>query len=212
MPIELPNFDEYDLLQLGVCAYPRSNDPAVSEWLKGLGSTVVRQPGGGDVLYLRRFGDTSGEDHGHYHLEAARQSIFGIPPHAEEGVQAVLDTLGPLEGLTIGASLFAKFVVHRHELPERGMIVTLLGASQPVEIAELVLTGCEMAVRGDVPYSSVRWRAAEEGEGITVDIQAYSEILMDDGVLLCAAEIMREGLRALVLEQHREEDHAKDNA
>jgi len=210
MPIRLPDFDRYHLLQLAVCACPKLDNPRISEWLDGLDYKTVRQAGEGDRLYIRRFGDLSGQDHGHFHLEAARQSLFRRPLEADERLDAVLDSLGPLEGLTIGTSVFAKFIVQGDDLPKRGVIATLLGASESLEVAQLVVMGCEMAVRGDVPYSKVGWHAAEEGKEIVVDIQGRFDVLMDDNVLVSAAENMYKGLETLVLGRHSERKNGEE--
>lgn len=200
MAIELPDFDSLNLIQLAVCATPSLEDERVSRWLDSLVHETARQPGEGDVLYGRRFGETGGEDHGHFHLELAKKSIFRKPPKAEPGLERLLDSsLGPLDNMSVRAFVLAKFKVPRSELPKESFMEVLLGVAVEKDETELRLTGGEMSVIGETPFSLISWSAEEEE--VEVQIKGELDVTLNSSLLVQCAECMRDGLNALVLDK-----------
>lgn len=202
MNLAVPELQEFRLEQLSVCAFFDGDNDFLSIWEKDeVGVYLSRDTSYGEYVVRMVIQAETGEfSHGHLHFDIGRPESFDNYQSLEQVSQDQLNEhLAQLEEIDLDVHIGSESLLPRDELPQRGMIKTLLGVSTESCGSRLVMTGSTMEIEGDL-FRLLRWNFREETGMIDAKLSAETETTLDDAYLIHAASLMREGVECFVLE------------
>jgi hypothetical protein len=188
MPIELPRFEDGRGLMLCLCGELETTDSIP----KAQAAQVFKYSTPQGNVFLRA--EIRGKLKRSLYINCARAAWFGegpLPKITAKQKEDVTRIIGSADGLKLQATVCASFSVPLEELPESGLIRSLLmeskGANTPISIK---MTGASFAFTG-APVNLLKWRTVSTKEKTTtahIDLRGKRELLVSD---TCLTEVWR---------------------
>jgi hypothetical protein len=217
MQPEFPTFAQAHLQSFLVCSCFELTDNALSKLVKQLDSPDERETrfdsGNGPAWIRVRIGPRRQDGPeavapGRFQVDCALESTFSPsradedPRNSPEQVQEYL-RLVLRQKAGISYCCEGRFLVPKAELPMRGFVGLLHGASASVGNTKMNLIGATLDVQGCPPFGEVRWRRKRgtgggKSEQLDITISAFPDESSSVGRLDKVAEMLSSGLKKLV--------------
>ncbi|MCH8216356.1 MAG: hypothetical protein IH892_06245, partial [Planctomycetes bacterium] len=152
------------------------------------------------AAWLRLLLDLEDGKPGHFHFDIGRDSVYGEQKSLEiVDINEVHKLVDRFAGLDVRIALSAEYSIPLNQLPERGMISTLLGVETESCGVNLSVDGASMSIEDDV-FTRIRWFYNKNKKCIEANLEAQTESEIDDEYLEDAVELMRVGLECFIFE------------
>ena len=213
MTVCLPDFRDELLYELSACACACREDNKGVGWPEK-GDTYLESgySGHDHPAWIRLILDANDGEHCHFHVEVSREKFDASSWFKSTSEGELVAAIEKLRGLTLDATLIAKYRVPMDSIPRRGIMRSLLGVSTQACGAEMFLSGATMDVESDL-FRRITWQLSDtDRDQVNVKVEAQSASTVGDDYLTRFVEVMRDGLDCFVFESTKEKTDNADDA
>jgi len=182
MPIELPMFEEGQCgLTLCVCGEIKSSDPMPDQQK----AQIAKYNALGGEVFIRA--SISGKKTRTLYVDCAKAVAFSpdhLPTPTTEKIEGVFRVIESVYNLSLQATVCASFRVPLVDLPESGLIRSLLFEGKSAD-ASIKMTGATF-VLSRAPIIGLKWRLASaktKPDAVYIDLKANREFRVSDTYL-----------------------------
>jgi len=203
MEIKFPSFDNSHFFWITVCGEVPSADKALLRWIKGEKDKTARiktSRGTGFTRFM--LGGRSG-NHVHFDVLSPEVASKKLKEESKSTLGDIQNSMRRLWGKEIEANLKGGFQANLRELPESGIIRSLLFKTKMGNVA-IKLGGATLSIEG-APVQEISWSVGPKGN-IQIRLEAESiTTTLSENYLTDSADTLQRAFDIFVLGKARNE-------
>lgn len=169
MAIKFPDLVRTHCVSVVACGFIKSPNRALAHRFKKEQVMIASLKTHNAKAFLRVW--IGGQKSRHFHLEVVRASVFNPPKNKKlNTIEQINKTLIRFIGSEVEADLKGMFEIKLSELPEGGIIRSLLFQTQTGNVA-IKVEGARLSITG-APVDSITWQSFKSGEKMRVMLEA----------------------------------------
>jgi hypothetical protein len=203
MQMNFPSFDNSHFFWITACGELPSADKGILKWMKeekDKTSRIKTSRGTGFTRFI-----LGGREGNHVHFDVVSPEIATkkLKEESKSTLGDIQKSMGRLWGKEIEANLKGGFQANLRELPESGIIRSLLFNTKMGNVA-IKLAGATLSIEG-APVQRISWGAASKGNiHITLEAELIKTALSEN-YLIEAADVLQRAFDIFVLGKAKNE-------
>ncbi len=182
MKIKLPQFKNTQCVLITACGEVETEDHALQDILNKKSPMIATYSAANERAFLRLGG--YGSEEKHIHIDCAVSSFFRSDriPEPSCDLDELLELISKFNGVKISIIASGVFDVQLEELPEQGLIRSLLKEVHTGDMS-IKLAGANFEITG-APVEELRWYIRPDGKQVRITLNGDISETIDEHYLL----------------------------